>query len=175
MAPAVAFSLVLLTKVFRQKPSCRHGTPGPGMIDTLSHYLMTALVERVLRSDTGKWLGTCTQTQRQTHTRKHTHTHTHILHKCMHAHTYTVDPSPKDTLRSSNTHQLGNGNISRPWCVYMCAHSCSRGRIHQTQGKVEGRRCFAHRVHRAPETCYFGQQGVWNSPLIILRDEHQFL
>lgn len=46
VVPAVAFSLVLLTNVFRQKPSCRHGTPGPGVIDTLSHYLMTALVER---------------------------------------------------------------------------------------------------------------------------------
>lgn len=45
VVPAVAFSLVLLTKVFRQKPSCRRGTPGPCMIDTLSHYLMTALVE----------------------------------------------------------------------------------------------------------------------------------
>lgn len=46
VVPAVAFSLVLLTKVFRQKPSCHRGTAGPGMIDTLSHYLMTALVGR---------------------------------------------------------------------------------------------------------------------------------
>lgn len=39
LLPAVAFSLVLLTNVFCQKPSRPQCTPGPDMIDTLSHYL----------------------------------------------------------------------------------------------------------------------------------------
>lgn len=73
--PAVALSPVLLTKALRQKSSGRHGTAGPGVIDTLSHYLMTALAERererVQRSDT--------------EVAGHTHTHEHMgLHVYVH-------------------------------------------------------------------------------------------
>lgn len=101
--PAVAFSLVLLTKVFCQKPSCPHCTPGSGMIDTLSHYLMTALVERECW---GEILG---NTWGLAH--KHTHTHTYSYTYSRHKH----------TLRSSNTLWLGIGCISHPMvCRCVC-------------------------------------------------------
>lgn len=56
------------------------------------------------------------------------------MHAC--TYTYTVDTSPKDTLRSSSTDQLGGGNTSWPWCVCLCAYWCSRGGIHWTLGMV---------------------------------------
>lgn len=74
--PAVAISLVLLTKVFCQKPSCLPCTPGPGMIDTLSHYLMTALVERE-RAVEWYW---------EIAGDLHTHTHTAIVCRCVCVH-----------------------------------------------------------------------------------------
>lgn len=120
VVPAVAFSLVLLTKVFRQKPSCRHGTPGPGMIDTLSHYLMTALVERecwgvILGSSWGL-----------AHKHRQTHTYAHMpaqIHACTH-----IYCRRKHTLRSSNTLWLGIGSTSQPRCedVFVCVHMLQR-------------------------------------------------
>lgn len=76
-----------------KKCSSHHGTPSPGMIDTLSHYLMTVQAESMPRSDTGKWLGTHVNTHTDPYTCKHTHTR---------------------TLRSSNTHQLGSRGIPGP-------------------------------------------------------------
>lgn len=127
---------------FCPHPSGRHGTPGPGMIDTSSHYLVTALAESVQRSDTEKWLGTCA----------HTHTHTITLR------------------RSSNTHQLhapggrctGSGDcVSVSGCVCESGSVCgrSRGRIFLTLGKMSRRTQMFHTlcVRTAPETCYFRQ------------------
>lgn len=64
----------------------------------------------------------------------HAHGYTYMpvqMHACTHKYS-----KQKHALRSIKTHQLGNENTSRPWCVCMCRFSCSRGRIHQALEKV---------------------------------------
>lgn len=148
--PAVAFSLVLLTKVFCQKPSCPHCTPGPGMIDTLSHYLMTALVERQCW---GEILGN-TWGLAHKHRQTHTHSHTHIQS------TQTHPKELKHTLAGYWMYISSHG-------VQMCVRALEAGFTKWWRFK-EGHRCFADHVHCAAETCYFRQQ----SPLW---DEDHFL
>lgn len=64
----------------------------------------------------------------------HAHGYTYMpvqMHACTHKYS-----KQKHALRSIKTHQLGNENTSRPWCVCMSRFSCSRGRIHQALEKV---------------------------------------
>lgn len=96
--PAVAISLVLLTKVFCQKPSCLPCTPGPGMIDTLSHYLMTALVERE-RAVEWYW-----EIAGDLHT--HTHTHVAIVCRCVCVHALEAKFSGEGSLRGADVLQI---------------------------------------------------------------------